>query len=79
MILKPKDMSDLERVLALLLDFARIVRYSGVSWMECEQAYKNLLDIVAMLALITGADPEQIKKHLTEMVEREEGERDART
>lgn len=71
-----RDKRDLERVLALLLEFARIVRYSGVSWMECERAYNSLLDIIAMLTVITGADTEQIKKHLTELVEREEAERD---
>ncbi len=72
-----RDKRDLERVLALLLEFARIVRYDGVSWTECETAYGSLLDIIAMLTVITGADTEQIKKHLTELVEREEGEQDA--
>lgn len=71
-----RDKRDLERVLALLLEFARIVRHDGVSWTECETAYGSLLDIIAMLTVITGADTEQIKKHLAELVAREEGERD---
>lgn len=74
-----RDKRDLERVLALLLEFARIVRYDGVSWTECETAYGSLLDIIAMLTVITGAGTEQIKKHLTELVAREEAEQDGGT
>lgn len=70
-----RDLRDLERVLALLLEFARIVRYDGISWTECEQAYTGLLDIIAMLTVITGADTERIKEHLLTLAG-EEAEQD---
>ena len=69
-----RDKHDLERVLAHLLEFAVIVRHDGVSWTDCEQAYSILLDIIALLTVITGADTDSIKKHLTELVAREEGD-----
>lgn len=69
-----RDKKDLERVLALLLQFARIVRNDGISWTECEDAYHNLLDIIAMLAVITGASTDSIKRHLEQMLTEEGGE-----